>query len=142
MALLALLLTFALMWLLLVRPQQRRIREHQAIISSLRVGDDVVTAGGIHGRITALEPDAVALEVAPGVELRVLRAAISQRLTPEVTDVDTVDDLDDVADEVVTGESGTALTDVTDTGPVIDDGERSSDRQAPPNEPAPRRDDA
>ena len=80
--LLALLFTFALMWVLLIRPQQRRIRQHQAVVESLRPGDEIVTAGGIYGTVQAIDEEAMTLEVAPGVELRVLRAAVSQRVNP------------------------------------------------------------
>jgi preprotein translocase subunit YajC len=81
--LLALLLTFALMWVLLIRPQQRRMRQHQAIVASLRPGDEIVTAGGIYGTVRAIDDEAMLVEVAPGVELRVLRAAVSQRVGPD-----------------------------------------------------------
>ena len=48
--LLAFVITVGLMWALLIRPQQRRMRQHQSVVASLRVGDEVVTAGGIYGR--------------------------------------------------------------------------------------------
>jgi preprotein translocase subunit YajC len=81
-SLLALLVTFGLMWAVLIRPQQRRMRQHQAVVASLRPGDEVIAAGGIHGRVRSVDDDSMVLEVAPGVELKVLRAAVSQRLTP------------------------------------------------------------
>ena len=81
--LLALFLTFALMWVLLIRPQQRRMRQHQEIVSSLRPGDEIITAGGVYGTIQAIDDESMTLEVAPDVVIRVLRAAVSQRLTPD-----------------------------------------------------------
>lgn len=81
--LIALLLTFGLMWALLIRPQQRRLRQHQEVVSSLRAGDRIITAGGIYGRVLTVDDEAMTVEVAPGVELRILRAAVSQRLTEE-----------------------------------------------------------
>ena len=90
--LLALLLTFALMWVLLIRPQQRRMREHQQVVASLRPGDEIVTAGGIYGTVQAIDDEAMLLRVAPGVELRVLRAAVSQRVSPLVDDADEPDE--------------------------------------------------
>src|SRR5919199_5871110 len=87
--LLALLVTFLLMWALLIRPQQRRMREHQSVVSSLRTGDEVITAGGIYGRVRSVDDESMILEVAPGVELRVLRAAVSQRV---IEDDDASDD--------------------------------------------------
>ncbi len=97
--LLALVLMFGLMWVVLIRPQQRRLRAHQAIVASLEPGDEVVTAGGIYGTILSVDAESMLLEVAPGVELRVLRAAVSQRVAQDSElDGDTEDDLDDLED--------------------------------------------
>lgn len=74
------LIIFGLMWVLLVRPQQQRVRRQQALVASLEVGDDVVTVGGIMGRVVALDADEARLEVSPGVVLRLLRHAINGRL--------------------------------------------------------------
>lgn len=93
--LLALLITFGLMWVLLILPQQRRMKQHQAVIASLRVGDEVVTAGGVYGTITSVDEDTLAVEVAPGIVLRVLRSAVSQRIGP-FDDTDDEDEDDDV----------------------------------------------
>jgi preprotein translocase subunit YajC len=68
--------TFALLWFLFIRPQQRRVREHSALVASVQPGDEVVLSAGIYGRIVDLGPDELTLEVAPGVELRVARQAI------------------------------------------------------------------
>ena len=84
--LLALLITFGLMWVLLILPQQRRMKAHQAVVASLQVGDEVLTAGGVYGTITSVDEDTLAVEVAPGVVLRVLRSAVSSRIGPEETD--------------------------------------------------------
>ena len=78
------------MWVLLILPQQRRMRQHQEVIASLEVGDEVVTAGGVYGTITSVDDDTLAVEVAPGIVLRILRNAVSQRIGPP--------DDDDVAD--------------------------------------------
>src|SRR5215218_2837194 len=80
--LLAPLVILGLMWVLLILPQQRRMRQHQAVVASLEVGDEVVTAGGVYGTITSVDEDTLAVEVAPGVVLRVLRSAVSQRIAP------------------------------------------------------------
>ena len=71
------------MWVLLILPQQRRMRQHQAVIASLRAGDEVVTAGGVYGTIVSVDDDTLAVEVAPGIVLRVLRNAVSQRIGPD-----------------------------------------------------------
>jgi preprotein translocase subunit YajC len=86
--LLALLVTFGLMWALLILPQQRRVRQHQEVVASLEVGDEIVTAGGLYGTITSVDEETLAVEVAPGIVLRVLRSAVSQRIAPPDDDAD------------------------------------------------------
>ena len=113
---LALLLPLGLMWLLLIRPQQRRMRQHQAVIASLSVGDEVITAGGIMGTVTRVDDDAMQLEVAPGVELKVLRAAVSQKVGPpgeyddfdDDAEVDDADFDDELTDDELERELGSA----------------------------------
>ena len=79
-SLLPLLLLGAVMWLLLIRPQQQRVRRQQALLQALQVGDEVITAGGMVGRIRALTDDRASIELAPGVVVDFLRGAVSQRL--------------------------------------------------------------
>jgi preprotein translocase subunit YajC len=100
-AILPLIAMFGLMWLLLIRPQQRRVRQHQAVVAALQAGDEVITAGGIHGTVTDVEDDTVLIEISPDVIVRVLTGAISQRLTPpeELDEQDELDDDDVEADE-------------------------------------------
>jgi preprotein translocase subunit YajC len=88
-SLLPLLLLGAVMWFLLIRPQQQRVRRQQALLQSLEVGDEVITAGGMVGRIRSLDDQRAAIELAPGVVVDFLRGAISQRLVePTVGDGD------------------------------------------------------
>jgi preprotein translocase subunit YajC len=77
--------TFLLMWVLFIRPQQRRLRAHQAVVRSLQVGDAVMTTAGMYGTITALdeEGDIVHLEVAPGTVVRLARGAIASKVGGE-----------------------------------------------------------
>ena len=86
-SLLPLLLLGAMMWLLLIRPQQQRVRRQQALLAALEVGDEVITAGGMIGRIRAMTGDRVEIELAPGTVVEFLRGAVSQRLV-EPTDGD------------------------------------------------------
>ena len=81
----------ALMWFMLVRPQQQRVRRQRELVSSLAVGDEVVTVGGIVGRIVGLDADEARLEVAPGVVLRFLRVAVNARVgdAPQALEEDT-----------------------------------------------------
>lgn len=117
--LLALLITFGLMWALLILPQQRRMRKHQAVIASLEVGDEVVTAGGVYGTVMEVAEETLAVEVAPGVVLQVLRNAVTQRVAPaEPVEADDVDaDLAVDADPVEEGQ-GSVAEQVDGEGPV------------------------
>ena len=72
-----LLLLLAVLWLLLVRPAQRRQRAQQQLLASIEVGDEVVTAGGLYGTVKALADDELRLEIAPGTEVRVARRAVA-----------------------------------------------------------------
>ena len=78
------LLVLGLMWVLLVRPQQQRVRRQRELVSSLQVGDEVVTAGGAIGRIVGLDDDEVSLEVAPGVTVRFARLSVNARIDETV----------------------------------------------------------
>jgi preprotein translocase subunit YajC len=68
---------FVLFWMLLIRPQRRRQRAQEEMISRLRVGDEIVTAGGLYGEVTGLDEDEVRVEIADGVEVRVARRAVA-----------------------------------------------------------------
>ena len=80
-------LLLAGMYLLLIRPQQRRLKAQRDLVASIEVGDEVVTAGGIIGTVRVLAGDRVFLEVADGVELRILRGAISRTIDPVTSEV-------------------------------------------------------
>ena len=96
MALLFPLIAVGAMYFLLVRPQQQRVARQRALVQAIEVGDEVVTAGGIVGRVTRLDDERAWIDVAPGVELTLLRGAIAQRLIEPAGD-DDLDDLDDTA---------------------------------------------
>jgi preprotein translocase subunit YajC len=81
-----------MMWLLLIRPQQQRVRRQQSLLQALEVGDEVVTAGGMIGRIRSLTSDRVEIELGPGVVVEFLRGAVSQRLTEPAGDAGDDDD--------------------------------------------------
>jgi len=71
-----LLLMVGVVWFMMIRPQQKKAREHQEWLKSLKKGDEVVTQGGIIGRITGLSDTIVTLEVQEKVRMRVLRSSI------------------------------------------------------------------
>ncbi len=70
----------ALMWFLLIRPQQRRQKQQRELLASLRRGDDVITVGGLHGRIQTLTDDYVDLEVTDDVVLRFQRSSVARKV--------------------------------------------------------------
>src|SRR4051812_8432209 len=76
---------FAIFYLLMIRPQQRRVKEHQASIAAVKKGDDVITGGGIRGRVTKVSDDEAEVEIAQGVKIRVVKSTISQVLTPNTS---------------------------------------------------------
>ena len=85
--LIVLAITFLLLWVIFILPQQRRVRAHQALVASVQPGDQVILSAGIYGRIVDLGPEDMTLEVAPGVEVRVARQAVL-RLVTDATDAD------------------------------------------------------
>jgi preprotein translocase subunit YajC len=87
-ALIVLAVTFVLLWVFFILPQQRRVRAHQQLVAGLDEGDEVVLTAGIHGRISALGAQDLLLEVAPGVELRVARQAVLRRIESVAPDAD------------------------------------------------------
>ena len=80
------------MWIFVVLPQQRRQRAHQALVSSLDVGDDVITTSGMFGTITEIDDQAVTLEVSDGVEIRMVRQAIMRRVEEPIDEPTSDDD--------------------------------------------------
>ena len=75
---------FAVFYFFLIRPQNKRAKEHRDMVSKLATGDEVVTTGGMLGKITEVGDTFVSLEVAKGVEVKVQRAQVSQ-LMPKGT---------------------------------------------------------
>jgi preprotein translocase subunit YajC len=72
-----LLAMFAIFYFLLIRPQQKRAKQHKEMIEALKSGDQVVTAGGIHGKVVAVQDKLVTLEIATGVRVKVNRISIA-----------------------------------------------------------------
>lgn len=71
-------LLFVVMYFMMIRPQQKRRREAEQMQAALAPGDEVVTIGGLHGTVTAVEDETVLLEVAPGVQTRYARPAVAR----------------------------------------------------------------
>ena len=75
---LPLILIFAIMYFLLIRPQQKKAKEHAAMVAAVRRGDQVITQGGIYGKVTKVKDDGeVEVEIADGVKVRVVQSTIA-----------------------------------------------------------------
>jgi len=72
-----LILMFVIFYFLLIRPQQKRTKDHRAMIGNLKKGDRIVTSGGIHGRITGMDEATLTVEIADKVRVKVARANVS-----------------------------------------------------------------
>ena len=76
-----LILIFAIMYFLLIRPQQKKAKEHQAMVKALRRGDQVVTQGGLIGKVAKVkEENELEVEIAEGIKVRVVQSTITQVL--------------------------------------------------------------
>ena len=81
--LLSLVLMVAIFYFLLIRPQQRRARQQRSLVQSLDVGDEVVTIGGLFGRIMELDDETVTIDAGAGTRLRFLKQAVARKLVEE-----------------------------------------------------------
>jgi preprotein translocase subunit YajC len=135
--LLILILLFVVMYAAMIRPQQKRAREHQALIAAVQVGDEVMTTAGIFGTVTDVEGDVISVEISPGTVMRVARAGIGRRLTAELEELDARETFDDIDDEL-----GDSVADETapTNGSAVGNDSGSTD-EAPPTvietQPAP-----
>lgn len=85
MTLIPFVLIFVIMYFMVVRPQQKKAKDHQNMLGKLKKNDEVMTSGGIYGKVIDLKEMVVTLEVAPNVRIRVHRPQISTVLTGEKT---------------------------------------------------------
>ena len=76
-AFIPLILMFAIFYFLLIRPQQKKAKQHKALLSSLRKGDKVVSSGGLHGMVTGLTEEVITMEIAPKIRVKVSRGSIA-----------------------------------------------------------------
>jgi preprotein translocase subunit YajC len=71
-------LIIGIMYFLMIRPQQKRLKDHQAMIAAIRRGDTVVTSGGILGKVTKVDDQELQVEIAEGVRVKVVRGTVSE----------------------------------------------------------------
>ena len=75
-----LILMFVIFYFLLIRPQQKKSKEHREMLGSLKKGDRIITSGGLHGRITAVSETTMTIEIADKVRVKIARGNVSQVL--------------------------------------------------------------
>jgi preprotein translocase subunit YajC len=81
-SLLPLILIFVVFWFLLIRPQQKRMREHREMVQATKKGDKIITSGGIHGTVArVIDDNTVEAEIAPNVKVKLARGTISENLS-------------------------------------------------------------
>jgi preprotein translocase subunit YajC len=129
--LIVLVLVLVVMYVLLIRPQRRRQQDHQSMIDSAGVGEDVLTTGGIYGTVTQAEGDDLVVEIADGVTVHMTRRGIAAVLPPEQDeeaeeDEDVVDAEPDVED---TGDEGPVMQGEDDVTHEVDAGTATADRR-------------
>lgn len=103
-------LLLGVFYFLLIRPQQRRAKEQQALIRSVDEGDEIVMTSGIIGTIVAIDEDddTLTVEIAPGTQVRILRAGVGRRLTADDEDYEEDEDYDEDEDGDEGGEHDTS----------------------------------
>lgn len=80
MSMLPLVLMFVVLYFVMIRPQMKKQKEHRAMVDALAKGDEVVTAGGLLGRVSKMGDNFIGIEIANGVEIQVQRSAVTQVL--------------------------------------------------------------
>ena len=81
-----LILMFVIFYFLLIRPQQKKTKEHREMISNLKKGDRVITSGGIYGRITGMDENTLTIEIADKVRVKLARGNIGARVQSAPTE--------------------------------------------------------
>lgn len=118
--LLIIVLLFGLMYFLMIRPQRAKAQAQQRLLSTVDVGDEVLTVGGIYGIVQELEPDEdggdLVVEIADGIHVRVARKALATVVKPDDEDDDDEDGVDEDDEDVVDGE-GEIVDEVAELAP-------------------------
>ena len=96
--LIVMVLLLGVMYVLMIRPQRKRQQDHQTMIDSCDVGEDVLTTGGIYGTVTQAEGDDLVVEIADGMSVHMTRRGIAAVLPPE-DDEEEAEDADEIVDD-------------------------------------------
>jgi preprotein translocase subunit YajC len=81
-SLIPIILMFVIFYFLLIRPQQKKSKEHREMINRLKKGDHIITSGGLHGRVTAVSETTMTVEIADKVRVKIARGNVSQVVKP------------------------------------------------------------
>jgi len=109
---------FALLWVLLIRPQRRKQAEQQQLLSGIEPGDEVLTVGGIYGIVHEIdEDDDLVVEIAEGIRVRIARRAVAGVEKPE-DETEEADEADDNAAEGLNDEDGVVVSEEIVTSEV------------------------
>ena len=99
---------FGVLWFAMIRPQRAKVQAQQRLLSTVEVGDEILTVGGIYGIVQEVEPDEeggdLVVEIAEGIHVRIARKALATVIKPEEDDEDDEDE-DDADDDVVDGDA-------------------------------------
>src|SRR6476620_11772571 len=99
---------FGVLWFAMIRPQRAKVQAQQRLLSTVEVGDEILTVGGIYGIVQEVEPDEeggdLVVEIAEGIHVRSARKALATVIKPEEDDEDDEDE-DDADDDVVDGDA-------------------------------------
>ena len=119
---------FGVLWFAMIRPQRAKVQAQQRLLSTVEVGDEILTVGGIYGIVQEVEPDEdggdLVVEIAEGIHVRIARKALATVIKPEDDDEEVDEDDADTGDEVVDGEAE----------PVADDAEAAAGVEEVTNE--------
>ncbi len=83
LGMLPLVFLFAIFYFLLIRPQQKKAKQHKEMLSKIEKGDNIITNGGLHGRVTGVNNDAITVEISDNVRVKVSTNAVAHRVTKE-----------------------------------------------------------
>ena len=126
--LIVMVLLLGVMYVLMIRPQRKRQQDHQTMIDSCGVGEDVLTTGGIYGTVTRAEGDDLVVEIADGVTVHMTRRGIAAVLPPEDDDEEDVEG-DEFEDSAAEADEGSITADEEPVTAKVDADAATADRR-------------
>jgi len=82
-----LILVFAIFYFLLIRPQQKKMKEHETMLNAIKPKDEIITGGGIYGKVVSANEDILTVEIAEGVKIKVSRSSVRENISAQPLDV-------------------------------------------------------